>query len=200
MDENENRINESVAAPTPEINAEPVMEEAPQEPTPSETPQSLPSLSTVPMFQKLTEMKKQLFQMKILLFLMPVLMIIILFISLAPMRKAAKKEPVYRVLTVCFTGEYYSDELSDSNQIYEAMTLGGDIYVASTSSYWKNVFRPSCDRAANYTTPDTLFLDYAATDEDGNYYIQGAELNFIAHFGWKLQTTIYDRYVFIREE
>ena len=78
----------------------------------------------------------------------------------------------------------YSDDLSDSTQISNALSDGGMIRI-SNSTDWLDENFPSA------------YKSYGAGDEEGYFWTRGGYLNYIASRGWILTEVIGTTYYFV---
>lgn len=77
-----------------------------------------------------------------------------------------------------------SDDLSDSTQIDNALSDGGQIRI-SNSNDWLDENFPSA------------YKSYGAGDEDGYFWTRGGYLNYIASRGWILTEVVGTTYYFV---
>lgn len=77
-----------------------------------------------------------------------------------------------------------SGDLSDSTQINNALSKGGQIRISNSNDWLDENF-------------PTAYKSYGAGDEDGYFWTRGGYLNYIASRGWILTEVIGTTYYFI---
>lgn len=77
-----------------------------------------------------------------------------------------------------------SGDLSDSTQINNALSKGGQIRISNSNDWLDENF-------------PTAYKSYGAGDEEGYFWTRGGYLNYIASRGWMLTEVIGTTYYFI---